>query len=76
MLEVIIFCSYELQRFDIFSYELLTMIFDYIKLSFYNIFLISVSQRNGQRREIFFFFFFSFFPHTLGEYKCHFNDLK
>jgi hypothetical protein len=57
----------------LFFHKLSIMILDLIKLSSYDTFSHSVSQRDGQRREN---FFFSIFAPTLGGYKCHFSDLK
>ena len=54
--------------------ELLTMMFDPIKLPSYDTFSHFVSQRDGQWREQ--FIFFSIFAPTLEGYKYHFSDLK
>ena len=64
--------SHKLQRFDTFSYKLPTMTFNPIKLSSYNNFPLSVSQRNGQWRDN----FFPIFVPILGGYKCYFIGLK
>jgi hypothetical protein len=54
---VITFCPINYNALTLSPHELSTMTFDLIKLLSYDTFSISVSQKDGQQRKIFFFFF-------------------